>query len=167
MEEAMRSLVIMRHAKASFKNAGIKDGKRPLTKKGEKSAAEIANKINERELFPQMILTSTAIRAIQTAEIVAKIIDFNGEIQHEKGLYMAEADEIIKILRELPDELERVLVIGHNPGLESMIPMLTDQIKDLPTAGVAYLSLPISHWKELNSKTEAELVELWRPQKNC
>jgi phosphohistidine phosphatase len=77
---------------------------------------------------------------------------------------MAEADDILKLLRKLPDEIERVMVIGHNPGLESIIPMLTERVESLPTAGVAYLSLPILHWKELKPKTKAELIELWRPK---
>ena len=56
------------------------------------------------------------------------------------------------------------MVIGHNPGLESLVPMLTERIESLPTAGVAYLSLPILHWNELKRKTNADLLELWRPK---
>jgi phosphohistidine phosphatase len=120
--------------------------------------------LKERELIPQIILSSPAVRATQTAEIVSKIIGFSGEIRIHEALYMAEAEDIIKLLRKLPDEIERVMVIGHNPGLESLIPMLTERIESLPTAGAAYLALPILHWKELKSKTKAELVEIWRPK---
>jgi phosphohistidine phosphatase len=160
----MHSLVIMRHAKASFNEPGAKDSKRALSKRGEKSAAQVGDLLKERELIPQIILCSSALRATQTAEIVAKAIGFTGEIRIHEDLYMAEADDILKLLRKLPDELERVMVIGHNPGLESVIPMLTERIESLPTAAVAYLTLPLVHWKELKSKTRAELVELWRPK---
>jgi phosphohistidine phosphatase len=158
----MYSLILLRHAKSSFKETTGKDGKRPLSKRGEKNAVQIGNLLKERELIPQIILSSTAVRATQTAEIISKIIGFSGEIRLDEDLYMAEADDILKLLRKLPDETERVMVIGHNPGLESLIPMLTERVESLPTAGVAYLSLPILHWKELKSKTKAELIELWR-----
>ena len=160
----MHSLVIMRHAKSSFKESGAKDIKRVLSKRGEKNAIQVGDLLKERELIPQIMLCSNALRATQTAEIVAKAIGFTGEIRIHEDLYMAEADDILKLLRKLPDELERVMVIGHNPGLESLIPMLTERIESLPTAAVAYLALPIVHWKDLKSKTRAELVELWRPK---
>ncbi len=160
----MYSLILLRHAKSSFKETGVKDGKRKLSKRGEKNATQIGNLLKERELIPQIILCSTAARATQTAEIVSKIIGFSGEVRLDEDLYMAEAEDILKLLRKLPDETERVMVIGHNPGLESVIPMLTERVESLPTAGVAYLSLPILHWKELKSKTKAELIELWRPK---
>ena len=160
----MKSLILMRHGKSSFKNDGKKDQKRPLNKRGEKNAAQMGELLKERELVPQIILCSSADRARQTAKIVTKIIGYEGEIKYSKKLYMAEADEILKVVRNLPDELEKVMVIGHNPGLESLIPMLTEKIEGLPSAGVAYISLPIERWKELKSKTEGELVELWRPK---
>ena len=160
----MHSLIIMRHAKSSFKESGTKDSKRGLSKRGEKTAAQVGDLLKERELIPQIMLCSSALRATQTAEIVAKAIGFTGEIRIHEDLYMAEADDILKLLRKLPDEMERAMVIGHNPGLESLIPMLTERIESLPTAAVAYLTLPIDHWKDLKSKTKAELVEMWRPK---
>ena len=160
----MYSLILLRHGKSSFKDSGQKDGKRPLSKRGEKNAAQIGDLLKERELVPQMILSSTAVRATETANIVSKAIGYSGEINTKEKLYMAEADDILKLLRKLPDEIERVMVIGHNPGLESLIPMLTERIESLPTAGVAYLTLPILHWKELKRKTKGELIEIWRPK---
>ena len=160
----MKTLLLMRHAKSNQVDHKLKEHLRPLTKKGEQRATEMGAWILERELLPQLILTSTAVRACRTADLAAQASGYRGEIQLIDQLYMAEADEIIRLLRTLSDGLERVMVVGHNPGLESLIPLLTKQIVSLPTAGVAYLRLPIEHWRELKVKTHAELVEVWRPK---
>jgi phosphohistidine phosphatase len=154
----------MRHAKSDPTDHQIKEQEWPLTEKGARRAAEMGAWMLARELLPQLILTSTAARTCQTAQLAARASGYHGEIKPIDGLYMAEADEIIRMLRGLPDELERVMVVGHNPGLESMIPLLTEQIVSLPPAGIAYLSLPVEHWKDLTIHTEAELVEHWRPK---
>jgi phosphohistidine phosphatase len=160
----MKTLLLMRHAKSSWKDDGLKDRKRPLSKRGKKNAPLMGELIKEKELVPQLILCSTAVRARQTAEIVAAACGCAGEIRYLDELYMAEADEIIDQIRQVPDDFERIMVIGHNPGLESVLPLLTRTVISLPTAAIADLSLPISQWKELNKKTHAELIDLWRPK---
>jgi phosphohistidine phosphatase len=160
----MKTLLLMRHAKSNQVDHQFKERQRPLTKKGERRATEMGGWILERELFPQLILASSAVRACRTAELAASASGYQGEIRALDSLYMAEADEIISQLHTLPDELERVMVVGHNPGLESLIPLLTEQIVCLPTAGIAYLMLPIDAWADLQITTTAELVEVWRPK---
>jgi phosphohistidine phosphatase len=160
----MKTLILMRHAKSSFKDKTIKDSKRPLSKRGVRSAVQMAHLIKERELIPQTLLASKAERAKQTAEIVVRETGYSGEVILMDELFMAEADDLIKILRKTPDEIERVMIIGHNPGLESLVPLFTGRVTALPTAGVAYLSFPIEHWEDLKKKTHAELLELWRPK---
>jgi phosphohistidine phosphatase len=160
----MKTLLIMRHAKSSWKDTKLKDRERPLNKRGKKNAKQMGDLLKEKELCPQLILGSPALRARQTAEAVAANCGYTGEISFKDGLYMAEAEDVIKILRKLEDNLERVIVIGHNPGLESLLPLLSHQILSLPTGSIAYLSLPISTWKELDKDTDAELIELWKPK---
>ena len=160
----MKTLLIMRHAKSSWKDNDLKDRKRPLSNRGKRNAPQMGELIKEKELVPQLILSSDAVRSKQTAELVAKASGFTGDIKTLDELYMAEADEYIEAVRKVSDGLERVMIIGHNPGLESLIPMLTDQVESLPTAAVAFLNLPIDSWKKLNKKTHAELIEIWRPK---
>jgi phosphohistidine phosphatase len=160
----MKTLILIRHAKSDQGDKHVKERSRPLTRKGERRAAEMGAWLKERELLPETILASSAVRACRTAELIAEASGYSGETRFLDALYMAEADEILVLLQYLPDELERVLVVGHNPGLESLIPMLTSQVAALPCAGMAYLSLPIDHWDELNKDTQAELLELWRPK---
>jgi phosphohistidine phosphatase len=154
----------MRHAKSSWKEKDLKDRKRPLSKRGKRNAPQMGKLIHEKELIPQLILSSSALRAKETAELFCEAFGYQGEVRYMDELYMAEADEILDVLKKLPDELERVMVIGHNPGLESMLPMLTKRVAALPTASIAYLTVPVDSWKDIHKKTRAELIELWSPK---
>ncbi len=160
----MKTLLLMRHAKSSWKDNKLKDRDRPLNKRGKRVAPQMAELIKEKELIPQVILCSTALRARETAEALLTKLDFKGEVEYLDKLYMAEADVCVKILRHQAEDVERILLIGHNPGLESLIPMLTSRIEALPTGAIAYLSLPVQSWKELKHDVEGELVEIWRPK---
>lgn len=160
----MKTLLLMRHAKSSWKFTELADHERPLNKRGRRDAPLMGQFLQERELVPQRILSSTAARARQTAEAVAESANYRGDILYLDKLYMAEADEYIAALRELPDELERVMVIGHNPGLETLLQVLSDRIESLPTAVVAHINLPIEKWSQLNGQTTGEMVEIWSPK---
>lgn len=160
----MKTLLIMRHAKSSWKDGKLKDRERPLNKRGKRVAPQIGELIKEKELIPQVILCSTALRARQTVDAFLPNLDYTGQVEYMDKLYMAEADDVLKVLRRQDEKLERVMVVGHNPGLESLIPMLTGRIEPLPTASVAYISLPIQSWKDLKHDVEGELVEVWRPK---
>jgi phosphohistidine phosphatase len=100
----------------------------------------------DHELVPQAILSSSALRARQTAEAVAEVAHYDGDVTYLDRLYMAEPEDYINALRELPNEVERVLLIGHNPGLEMLLQLLSGQIQSMPTAVIAHLDLPIDHW---------------------
>lgn len=160
----MKTLLLMRHAKSSWKDSELADHERPLNKRGRADAPRMGQVLCDRELIPQRILCSSALRARQTAEEVVKTTGFQGEIAYLDRLYMAEADEYLAALRELPDTIERVMVIGHNPGLETVLQILSGRIESLPTAVIAHLVLPIRQWAEISTETGGELVEIWRPK---
>ncbi len=160
----MKTLLIMRHAKSSWKNAELSDLERPLNKRGKYDAPMMGELIKDKELRPQVVYASTAKRAQMTAEEVANACKFKGDITYLENLYLAEVETVLDVLRSTPDEIERVLVIGHNPGLEGLLQMLSRRVESLPTAAIAYLALPISHWADLNSQVEGDLVEMWKPR---
>lgn len=159
----MKTLLLMRHAKSSWKDTELPDMERPLNKRGKNDAPMIGKLIFERELVPQCVLCSTALRARQTAEELVNQSGFKGDVQYLDALYLAEPGIYLEALNTLPDEMERVLVIGHNPGIEGLVQILSGVVESLPTAALACISLPIQSWKELNSETQGELMELWRP----
>lgn len=160
----MKSLLIMRHAKSSWKDSDIPDFERPLNKRGKADAPVVGQLLKDRELIPQRILCSTAARARQTVEGLLETSGYAGEVVYLESFYMAECITYLESLRLLSDDLERVMVVGHNPGLETLLQLLTGKVEALPTSALAYLSLPISRWSELRPDTEAELVEFWVPR---
>lgn len=160
----MKSLFLMRHAKSSWKEPNLPDFQRPLNKRGKKDAPLMGKHLKAQNLVPQTILSSSAVRARQTVESLSEAAGFNGEIIFLDQLYMAEADEYLRALREVPDSIDRVMVVGHNPGLETLLQILTNQIHALPTAVIARLALPIERWSSLSAETSGELVEIWLPR---
>ncbi len=159
----MKTLLLMRHAKSSWKDTELSDIDRPLNKRGKKDAPFMGAVLKEKELVPQLILSSTAVRARQTVELMAAACNFSGEIRYLDSFYLAEPAAYLRGLAETPDSLERVMVIGHNPGLEGLLQILSGRIEALPTGTIAFLSLPVNTWGDLHEDTEGELLELLIP----
>ena len=160
----MKTLIFMRHAKSSWKHPELKDHERGLNKRGKKEAPQMGTLLKDNELVPQRILTSTAERSRMTAQAVVEAMHYTGDVSYLDTLYMAEPEIYLELLSLMPDEVERILVIGHNPGLEGLLQILSGRVESLPTSAVAYLSLPIRSWKEVRDHEEAgELVALWTP----
>lgn len=160
----MKTLILMRHAKSSWKDSHLEDHERPLNKRGKKAAPLMGKVIHEMELVPQLILSSTAVRARETVEAVIDVCKYKGQVEYLDSFYMNEPTVYIDRLRTLPDEIERIMVVGHNPALEGLLQILSRQIESLPTAAVAHISLPINHWSELNNDSYGDLIGLWRPK---
>jgi phosphohistidine phosphatase len=160
----MKTLLLMRHAKSSWKSPELTDPDRPLSRRGEKDAPRVGHLIKEKDLVPQRILSSTAIRSKRTAELVAGKCGYKGEITYLESLYLAEPPAYLEELRQLPKELDRVLVIGHNPGLEGLVQILSGEVESMPTSAVAYFTFPIKNWQELDGSIQGKLVHLWRPR---
>ena len=141
--EPMKTLLLMRHAKSSWKATDLPDHERPLNKRGKKDSVFMGAVLNEKELLPQKILASSAVRIRETIAGMAKESAFSGEVEFSDELYLAEPEVYLKTLCNLPDSVERAMLIGHNPGLEGFLQMLSGHIESLPTGSIAYLTLPI------------------------
>ena len=160
----MKTLLLMRHAKSSWKQKDLPDIERPLSSRGEKDAPAMGRLLRKKELVPDLIIASPAVRARLTAKVVAEKSHYEKDILFIDKLYMAETPEVLGALTSLPDEVNSVLLIGHNPWLEYTLQLLTGKIQSLPTATIAYISLPVDHWSELNGDTRGELEKVWRPK---
>jgi phosphohistidine phosphatase len=159
----MKTLLLMRHGKSSWKEDNLPDHERPMKKRGRKCATHMGELLKDKELVPQLILCSTAVRTRQTAEALMKGSGFEGKIDYLDTLYLAEPDAVLTTLNAIPDEIERVMVIGHNPGLETMVQTLGGKIKSMPTSAVACFALPVKSWKALDGDIEGELIDFWKP----
>lgn len=162
----MKTLLLMRHGKSSWKDKDLSDKKRPLKKRGIFESEYIGNKLLENELVPQLILSSTAVRAQQTAEHLVKACNFKNKVKYLDKYYMAEPKTYLEELEGLSDDVERVLIIGHNPGLEALLQIMDGKIETLPTGSMAYLSLDLDKWSNISIDTAGDLVGFWHPEKD-
>jgi phosphohistidine phosphatase len=154
----------MRHAKSSWKDTEIPDIERPLKKRGTKDAEKMGKLLRNKKLVPDLIISSTAERAVKTAEIVAKASKYDHEIIYSESLYMAEPSAIMGTIKEHSKKKKTVMIIGHNPGLEAFLQILTGKVESLPTASIAYLATKIDKWEDLDEDKEVKLKNLWRPK---
>jgi phosphohistidine phosphatase len=159
----MKTLLLLRHAKSSWNQPELNDHERPLNKRGKKEAPKVGRYLKENNLVPDLILSSTARRAHDTALAAADESGFDKEIELYQDLYMSEPVCYLDILQRLPDSTKRVLVVGHNPDLDELLTMLTDVNEHMTTAALAQIDLPISSWTELNEATDGRLQNLWAP----
>jgi phosphohistidine phosphatase len=159
----MKTLLLLRHAKSSWKQPEMNDHERPLNKRGKKEAPQVGRYLKANNLVPDLILSSTARRAHDTALAVAKESGFAKPIEMCQDLYMSEPACYLDILQRLPDSVNRVLVVGHNPDLDALLTLLTDVTQHMATAALAHIDLPITSWAELNEATDGRLKNLWAP----
>ena len=160
----MKTLLLMRHAKSSWKHPELADRDRPLNKRGEKDALHMGKVLKHEDILPELIYSSTALRASKTAEVVAEKIGYKKEIIYSDSLYMAEPATIVNVLRETPDNVKRVMLVGHNPGMEGLAQMLSRKVESLCTSAIACFKLPIDRWKDLNLEVEGKLINVWTPK---
>jgi phosphohistidine phosphatase len=151
----MKQLVVLRHAKTG-RDHPDGDRARRLTERGERDSATAAQTLLDAVGMPERIVTSNAARAIQTAEIVASTIAFQGKIDEEPGLYLAELQDLIDIVHALPDDASTVVLIGHNPGFLELINWYAGedgQRDHLPTSAFAMVSAAVEQWADLGPGT--------------
>lgn len=161
----MKKLLLMRHAKSSFEDNDASDFERGLNKRGEKDAPRMGKLLKDKDLVPDLILSSKAVRTSKTAEIVAEKCGYKKEIIYVEGFYLGEPPIYLETLRGLDDKgTNTVLVVGHNPGLETLLQLLSDHVEALPTGAIAFLELPIRSWKALTEDLIADLEKIWRPR---
>jgi phosphohistidine phosphatase len=157
----MKSVLILRHGKSSWKHPELSDHDRPLNKRGKRDAPRMGKLLKNQHLVPETIVSSTAIRARATAELVAKASGYKGEgreITLNNSLYAAGPQAYLDALHDLSDDYDRVMVVGHNPGLEELIEMLTGEIHIMPTCSLAYVKLVGVHsWLEIDYNTKGKL----------
>ncbi|MEZ4868361.1 MAG: histidine phosphatase family protein [Caldilineaceae bacterium] len=150
----MKSLSIIRHAKAAPPEKYATDFERPLTKRGVKDIKEIAKIDANLKPAVDWIISSPAARTRETTLILAESLGYTKTIQWEERAYLAEAEQWLELLRNIPPDMEHVLVVGHNPGLSDLAAGLVAGAASylnlhLPTAALAYLELEIFWWNQI------------------
>ncbi len=154
----MKTLYLLRHAKSSWSDPAPPDLDRPLNDRGRRAASLMGIYMRREGLVPQLILSSTARRTIETLEIIAAAL--GGEVPTQKlpTLYLADADGVLKVIRKTPAAIDAVLVIGHNPGLHELARLLagdgpksvvSELAAKFPTGALAVFKLAARQWSDL------------------
>ncbi len=116
----MKTLYLLRHAKSSWSDNGLRDHDRPLAKRGKEATAVLAAHIAAAGVAPAIVLCSTARRAQETLDGVKSALDDDVAVWSDEGLYGADSDDLLAVLRELPGTVPSAMIVGHNPGLQDL-----------------------------------------------
>lgn len=160
----MKTVMLMRHAKSSWKDPNLIDRDRPLNKRGKRDAPRMGKLLNMENLIPDAIHCSTAKRAKLTLEGLLSALNFDGEVTYTESLYHGSPDDFFEILSKLPDEIKSVLLVGHNPDMEYFLDLTCDVQEHLPTAAIAVVKFPLENWAEIEDGEDGKLVHLWKPR---
>jgi phosphohistidine phosphatase len=166
----MKRVYLLRHAKSSWKDRSLADRDRPLARRGRRAAQAMAGHLDEKEIRPDLVLCSPALRTRETLERIEP--GFRGEVEArvDEQLYGASEATLFERVRTLPDEIGSVMLIGHNPGLEELALALASEGEGLarmrekyPTAALATVDLPADRWSDVE-RGSGELVDYVRPR---
>lgn len=159
----MKTLFIMRHAKSSWDDSSQSDFERPLNGRGLKTAPFMGEVMLKNNFTPETIVSSPAMRAKQTVELVKKSATFDAEIRFDERIYEASPQRLLEVISDFENDFDSAMIVGHNPGFESLIRVLTGKIEPMPTAALAIVDLKIDLWREIGFET-GSLRKIIRPK---
>ena len=149
-----RTVVLIRHAKSSWADTAQDDLKRPLNDRGEHDAPLMGEHLKKIKLKPDLIITSPAKRAKQTANKIAKELNYDKDkIAEEEKLYLCAPSTFEEVISDLKGEVETVFIVGHNPGITEFVNELSDDFKtdNMPTCAIAGVQVNIPEWKDFGA----------------
>jgi phosphohistidine phosphatase len=162
----MKTLFLVRHAKSSRDDPALPDKERPLNDRGVRDAPRMGERLAARDVKPDLILSSPALRALATAEIIAKKLAYKvKDIVVDERLYAAAPDDLLEVIHELGEKPKHVMLFGHNPELTDLAHRLSSTITDLPTCAVAEFSFDTKSWSNVG-KQEPAKVTFHRPKQS-
>ncbi|NVN94951.1 MAG: histidine phosphatase family protein [Bacteroidetes bacterium] len=147
----MKTLYLIRHAKSSWDFTQLTDEERPLIEKGIKRAKKIGKYLKEKNIKADLIISSHAIRAIHTAQIIAKKINYPEEnIIIDKKIYASGIDNLFDTIFGIPNDFNCVILFGHNPTFTNIANYFLDiKIDNLPTSGLICVKFETDEWNEI------------------
>jgi len=133
----MKILLLLRHAKSSWKDPDLPDFNRPLNGRGRRAAKTIGRYIKENDLEPELVLSSPAVRARETIDIALRAARLRVEVRYDERIYEADAQRLMEVISQIEENLTSVMVVGHNPGIEELLRLLTGCSEHMATAALA------------------------------
>jgi len=159
----LKRLLLLRHAKSSWGDSSLADFDRPLNERGLRAAPLVGRFMRRRKLDPDLVISSPAERARQTTALVAESAKLSAPLRFDERVYEATPARLVEVVSQVEESAGEVLLVGHNPGLEGLLELLTGESRSMPTAALARVALGIEKWGRL--REGAGRVELFvRPR---
>lgn len=159
----MKILFVLRHAKSSWKDSTLQDFERPLNGRGRKAAELMGEYIKKQEIALDLVLSSPAVRARETVELALKAAKLKVELRYDQRIYEAGPVRLLEVISQIEDDKDSVLLVGHNPGLEELIQVVTGQQEKMTTANLAKIVFGTTKWRKTLEK-KGRLDWLVRPK---
>ncbi len=146
----MKTLLLLRHAKSSWKEAGKRDFDRPLNERGRRAAPLMGEHLRKLQLAPALILCSPAERARQTAALFDEAAALPPELlNYDERIYEASVEQLLEVVSGVGASVNPLLLVGHNPGMEELIRRLTNESAQMRTATLARIELDTNDWSNV------------------
>ena len=149
----MRTLYLLRHAKSSWKDETLRDFDRPLKGRGRKAAEQMGQVLAEEKLKSPLVISSPAVRARETTELVLESAGLKVEPRFEERIYEADVRTLLAIVRSIPDSSRTAIMVGHNPGFENLNEYLTGDGRHMPTCALAKIEFDAASWSEVSEES--------------
>lgn len=155
----MKTLYLLRHAKSSWDDRSLSDRERPLEARGERDAARMGKRWAHLHRKPELIVSSPAVRALATARLVAAELGCRiSKVAVDERLHAATMEGLITVIEALDDRLERVMLVGHNPGLVELAQHFDGGIQRLPTCALALFMFDAGSWAGIGQARPARTI---------
>lgn len=147
----MKTVFLLRHAKSSWADDNLADFDRPLNKRGLEIMPFVGEKIFDNGFQIDLILSSPAKRAKQTAILIKETAQMKADICYDERIYEASPHRLLEVIAAAEEDKESIMLVGHNPGLEGLIRILSGETQPMETAALAVIDLKIDKWRETNA----------------
>lgn len=151
----MKTIYLVRHAKSSWKNPELDDFDRPLNKRGKRDAPYMGELLRKKGVAPDLLISSPANRAFTTAKQVAKALEYPlDKLMLDSGIYHASEKDLLRIVKNVPEHLNSVMLFGHNPGFTWFSNVLSGtNLENIPTSGAVQISFEHDSWKKIGAES--------------
>lgn len=148
----MKTLYLVRHAKSSWDFPNLTDFDRPLSARGERDAPKMGQRLADKAIIPDLMVSSPANRAFTTSQVIAKKIGYNlNKIQTMQSVYHASEGTLLKIVQNTYEDVKCLMLFGHNPGFTDFANSLSNEdIYNIPTCGIVAIKFETNAWSEVN-----------------
>ena len=142
----MKTLFLLRHAKSHGKDESVPDFDRPLTRRGKRAAETVGRYLRTNARIPDLLLSSPAAKTRETVELVVKTAKWTSEVRYDQRIYGADGLRLAEIVAQIENDRKVAVIVGHNPGIEELMVLLTGNSEQIPAGSVAKIRVKVNKW---------------------